>query len=993
MAVDLERLFDTFLDRRDPSALSAVFDATASELLLVAAHLVGNRADAEDVLQATFVAAIEGADGFERGRPLKPWLLGILVNRAKMVGRRRRRSRTAEYSDTPDARRDADPIDAVAGREVAQQISEAIEGLPKLYRHILVLHLVHGLGGTQIAQSLDRSPATVRTQIKRGLEMLRGALPAALAVPVSLLATEGRGLAAVREAVIGVAAGQAAIVAGGATAAVTGGVVVMKKVAAFVVAAVLGLGVWIGTRPDDSEPVVASSGSEDVPDREVVESSTPSEERAEVGSVEPSGSQHATKPGVVLRGRLVAAWDGTPQPAERIVIRGWPRPIGTTAPPTAGDPRLAEGPAGADGRFEFELPFDPALRYEIGVTGDRFVPMWGSITVERPGVRDLGDIAVRSGARLRIRVVDENDQPMPDLTFTIEYPSPALQFETTAMTRRRTDALGVLQMHDDARVMPGEVVLSEPVGYEIVRMRRFQIEPNQDVADPTVVVRARDADDSIRGVVHDERGEPIAGARFRIEGRPRDGVVEYERSDRDGRFQAFRRNGDPPVEVQLTFYGTDRFAPVRTGAVRWGDEVAVVQPDARTIELRVVDAHTGEPLQNYESVHVSSADPTRERHHVAGPHIEGRTLLEGLPQTGNVAVIIAPGTEDYEFSEQLVIDLARAGNAPVEIALRRREPARVRVVGRDGEPVAGSKVELVQIHDGADLAADELVLPRSTLLFNLGPGRRTTWPTAFSIDEATSDADGLVEVRCARTTHPIAVVVTGDGHATTRVSGVEFAGDEPVEIVVEAGASIAGVLKPDGVCARFARVPGEWSEGRLQIAVRRPGGEIVPRPGGRNRGYSVRRDQSFEIHGLASGRWELLLYWMRPLTATSARSHTFEEPLAIVDLDASRVEPVEIDIEPIAAATIDGVVMFRGVPLSGAVITFARMDDRNQVIDEDLGGCRTDASGRFAIGGLLRGRYTLFAEWTDASGRDCRAQSESVVIRAGARLERAFHLD
>ena len=49
----LEDLFATFRATRDPRSLAAIFDATASELLLIAVHLVGDRAEAEDLVQGT----------------------------------------------------------------------------------------------------------------------------------------------------------------------------------------------------------------------------------------------------------------------------------------------------------------------------------------------------------------------------------------------------------------------------------------------------------------------------------------------------------------------------------------------------------------------------------------------------------------------------------------------------------------------------------------------------------------------------------------------------------------------------------------------------------------------------------------------------------------------------------------------------------------------------------------------------------------------------
>src|SRR5690242_12244531 len=85
----LEDLFRRFRDRGDVAALGEVFDATAPDLLRVARRVTRDRAEAEDALQSTFLAAIEGAKGFDPQRELRPWLVGILVRQAGLARRRR----------------------------------------------------------------------------------------------------------------------------------------------------------------------------------------------------------------------------------------------------------------------------------------------------------------------------------------------------------------------------------------------------------------------------------------------------------------------------------------------------------------------------------------------------------------------------------------------------------------------------------------------------------------------------------------------------------------------------------------------------------------------------------------------------------------------------------------------------------------------------------------------------------------------------------------
>src|SRR5262245_55687261 len=81
----LEELFDRYRSAGDLDGLAQVFDRTAEQLLKVARHLSRDEAQAEDLVQATFLAAIEHAERFDASRALVPWLTGILTNKAQLA--------------------------------------------------------------------------------------------------------------------------------------------------------------------------------------------------------------------------------------------------------------------------------------------------------------------------------------------------------------------------------------------------------------------------------------------------------------------------------------------------------------------------------------------------------------------------------------------------------------------------------------------------------------------------------------------------------------------------------------------------------------------------------------------------------------------------------------------------------------------------------------------------------------------------------------------
>lgn len=83
----LERLYLRYARKGDSAALGRVFDLSCGELSAIARHLVPDAAAAEDVLQATYLTAIERADRYEPGRGVLPWLVGILARHAAQARR------------------------------------------------------------------------------------------------------------------------------------------------------------------------------------------------------------------------------------------------------------------------------------------------------------------------------------------------------------------------------------------------------------------------------------------------------------------------------------------------------------------------------------------------------------------------------------------------------------------------------------------------------------------------------------------------------------------------------------------------------------------------------------------------------------------------------------------------------------------------------------------------------------------------------------------
>lgn len=142
----------------------------------LALALTGNRHDAEEVAQDTFLRAYRALERYEpdRVRDLKQraWLHRIAVN---VVRNRVRgvRPRLVELNGSePDAR--SGPEEDVVRRAEVDALAARVACLPERYREAVVLRHVQELTYAEAAEVLGQPVGTVKANVHRGLKMLRG---------------------------------------------------------------------------------------------------------------------------------------------------------------------------------------------------------------------------------------------------------------------------------------------------------------------------------------------------------------------------------------------------------------------------------------------------------------------------------------------------------------------------------------------------------------------------------------------------------------------------------------------------------------------------------------------------------------------------------------------------------------------------------------------------------------------------------------------------
>jgi RNA polymerase sigma-70 factor (ECF subfamily) len=125
-------------------------------------------ADADDVTQNVFITAYTKLESLREPAAFAGWITRTARNAAE--DHRRRMTETVEL-DAAFATQGTQREDA----EAAQAL-EAIRALPEAYRETLILRLVEGMSGPEISARTGLTPGSVRVNLHRGMQMLRGAL-------------------------------------------------------------------------------------------------------------------------------------------------------------------------------------------------------------------------------------------------------------------------------------------------------------------------------------------------------------------------------------------------------------------------------------------------------------------------------------------------------------------------------------------------------------------------------------------------------------------------------------------------------------------------------------------------------------------------------------------------------------------------------------------------------------------------------------------------
>jgi RNA polymerase sigma factor (sigma-70 family) len=952
---------------RAPNASLDDLLAHAGWLRALASALISDPAEAEDLVQDTWLAAARHPPRADR--PPRAWLARVITNLAH--NRRRdaaHRAHREQEASRPESVHGSSDVD----REIEMQraLVDALGALDETQRATIVRHYFHGVAYAEIARDEHVSESTVRNRASRALESLRAKLDQryrdrgawlALLAPIANRASE-----------------TAAVPASSTSPTIAGALAmsaIVKTSAALAAAAAL---TWFVRRaiepspPTPSFAIVQHASGEELETPRVDTSSTAGDSQARqaiatAAEARPSATDFAPPvaatdelPGI-LRARIVES-NGAPIAGAALTITDRLSEITRDEAPRAN--------TDAGGRAHLDVHRSDRLKNR-GVSAAMATDEWtlevecsapaheskrSTVHIKAGQTTELGDVALLPGGALRGRVVIAAADPRPKIWVNVIPP------ELTLEERRQAP------FHDSSskRLAGSTTVVGDgtytvtgvPIGhYRLIARVAYSDEWLQPLSDVVEVGAGETVDVPdleitrnpfvITGTVRDPEGHALHGVdvEYRWAHSSGPGMTHWVgvSSDNQGRF-VIGLEHEAVVDIYFVDPREKWGELVLHGVTTGRTDVDVRLPEAVWMNLRVEDGQHA-PIDEYGVGirHVGESDRsswTSRRH----PDGRERVFVRGDPCE---LLVSAPGRAEKVLGP---FDVEHHPES-ITVVLDEERPALRVLVTADGKPVAKAHIEL--------RTAVESTKRMSCSGFPV----HALHAVDFWWEE--TDTEGRWSPSHVDDGRYIVVAsVAGFARAQSRpfVIGGDAKLDE-ITLELSRGGSVQG---------RVIEAPDATAAGVL-VAITNGDGYL----------FTTRSDAegAFHFDTLAAGHWFLRHCEREYDPGSEVNAHEasgFDPSLTTFDVSDGQTTSCDLDLRAAACALHGVITLGNAAPRAWSVDLLAAGSEADASI-----GTTTDAEGRFQIQPMVLGPHRLRLATSTADDRDQRIEC-AVEIARGA---------
>ncbi len=763
--------------------------AQAGWVRRLAKRLAHDAHAADDLAQGALASAIERPPAGDR--PLRPWFARVVHNLARKERRGEERRRARERKHAESAPRVPDTGELLAELDEQRRIARVVDELREPYRSVLLLHFYRDLSAAEIGRERGATAATVRSQLARGLALVRervealhghdrkrtrGALLLAAGIDRLVPAPPSVGLELVTTKLL--AAGTVLVM--NSTAKLVTTAVVCVAVAATAVSLY-----WTeapdslpGTPTVEDEVRAETAGLETREDS--AEDADTTRESVDVDAAIATSDDPAPKDENAPTTFVARAVDGDGAPIEGarfacVTKLGAPREFGTATT------------SGNDGRVEIAVERNAFFTYSGRAESNTYLSLgapghatYFSVPAAKLGTRkDLGDIVLPTGGSVEGRVIDAAGAPVAGaLVVGTAGTADAESLRVRGPDREggrpttKTDTSGRFSLQG-VNVGPVHVWAAATRKLWAVS-EELDIAPREVRRGLELVLEELPSESMVAGVVVDSAGMPVGGAliRHREPGKWREIKIH---ADARGAFAI-----PAPVATPFKLVAADPSGRLGSSAertVRAGEtDVRLELPPHRTLRIRYVRKSDQTPIERAVAISMPLQDQQFFMHskwHYSDA--DGICELAVPGETFRISV----GHASYVYQK---FGPFEPDALPEEVFVQLEQKPMIRgIVLAGDEPVAGAKIDLVESCEG-----------RFRPLQNGVPMRLFTG----GIEKTVSDEEGRFELPTNEHAQgPPVLLVSHDGFAMTEQL-VEVpeptSGAEDVVVQMTTGGSLGG---------------------------------------------------------------------------------------------------------------------------------------------------------------------------------------------------------
>lgn len=163
--------------RGNRAAFCRIYEKYEGDLRTLAANLLDDKTEAEDVVHDVFISFLQAVKNFELKSNLKGFLMTCVANKARDYARKKHRQKTVTSDDVERAASDTEgPLQLIERNDRIRKLNRAMTSLPYEKREAIVLYLHGRMKFKTIAKLQNVSTKTAHSRYRLGLERLKSIL-------------------------------------------------------------------------------------------------------------------------------------------------------------------------------------------------------------------------------------------------------------------------------------------------------------------------------------------------------------------------------------------------------------------------------------------------------------------------------------------------------------------------------------------------------------------------------------------------------------------------------------------------------------------------------------------------------------------------------------------------------------------------------------------------------------------------------------------------